>query len=97
MSWPTCPDHGAKAIYKSREGYYFCPRCLNALFEWYHWIKKEFVPDDRLDEVRTRNKEIAEKHIASAVSFYKQNYPEYPIGYQINSAFKRRYLGDTEA
>jgi len=96
LSWPTCPDHGSKAKYKSKDGYYFCPRCLDALFEWYRWIKEEFVPDDRVDEVMTKNKEIADKHIANAVSFYKKNYPECPIGYSINPSFKSRYLGETQ-
>lgn len=62
MSKPVCPDHGELAVFRSSSGYWFCPWCLTALFEWNRWIRKNLVPDDRKAEMRQRNYELAEEY-----------------------------------
>jgi len=73
MSKPMCYDHGEKAVYRNHNGYWFCPRCLDALFEWNQWIRKELVPASYQETMMERNKIIAEKHIQNAREFALRN------------------------
>lgn len=78
MSMPICPDHGEKAIYRNSLGYFYCSRCLDALFEWYAWIYKNAIIEEKRPEVMEKNHEIAEEHIQSAISWYERHREIYP-------------------
>jgi len=30
---PICPKHGKIAIFRSKEGYWFCPECLDEILD----------------------------------------------------------------
>jgi len=83
MSKPMCYDHGEKAIYRNRNGYWFCPRCLDALFEWNQWTRKNLVPPEKQKLMMMKNKEIAEKHIQNARGFALRN-PEMVDSFFLN-------------
>lgn len=84
MSRPLCYEHGQRAVHRNRNGYWFCPRCLDALFEWNQWIRNNLVLAERKKEMMTKNKEIAEKHKQYAREFALRN-PE-----EVDPSFLKR-------
>ena len=87
MSYPVCSDHGRRAIYRNPHGYWHCGRCLDALFEWNAWVRKNLVPTSLKKEMMDMNEVISGKHIDRAIHFYKKNHDIYPdlhppVGYK---------------
>jgi len=86
-----CYDHGEKAVYRNRNGYWFCPRCLDALFEWNQWVRKNLVSPENQKLMMEKNKEIADNHIKRATDFALRN-PESVDPFFLNKV--QRSTGD---
>lgn len=78
MSMPICPDHGRRAKYRNKHGYWFCGLCLDALFEWNAWIKSTLISPEDYNTMMDKNDEIADEYVQQAIDFYRRNHDIYP-------------------